>query len=187
MSDVLPPSALINSLNRYFDCVILPTRRRDNVWETMGDGFLAIFNENSERREACDRLTVKSNIDFKSLARAKWFESWRARGRTKAETTNLCGARCDLHPVGGSPLQRAAISVGSPGLRGKGQRFSWVALPDPRRADRSCFCRRQRSVRQMCYASLSRAPRLRRSGLRPLDRSQSPHSGDRHKCPAWTR
>ena len=56
MSDTLAPSAVIETLNHYFDCVIPPIRRRGGeVMEIMGDGILAIFNENSERsaREAC--------------------------------------------------------------------------------------------------------------------------------------
>jgi adenylate cyclase len=56
MSDALPPAAVIETLNQYFDCVIPPiTRRGGEVMEIMGDGVLAIFNENGQRRarEAC--------------------------------------------------------------------------------------------------------------------------------------
>jgi adenylate cyclase len=56
MSDALAPPAVIETLNHYFDCVIPPIKKRGGeVMEMMGDGILAIFNENSERgpREAC--------------------------------------------------------------------------------------------------------------------------------------
>jgi adenylate cyclase len=56
MSDALAAPDVIESLNYYFDCVIPPIRRRGGeVLEIMGDGILAIFNENSERtpRDAC--------------------------------------------------------------------------------------------------------------------------------------
>lgn len=56
MSDALPPSAVIATLNRYFDCVMPPiTRRGGEIMEIMGDGVLAIFNENGQHsaQEAC--------------------------------------------------------------------------------------------------------------------------------------
>jgi adenylate cyclase len=49
MSDMLAPNAVIETLNRYFDCVMLPVNRhRGEVMEIMGDGVLAIFNESVE-------------------------------------------------------------------------------------------------------------------------------------------
>ena len=49
MSDTLAPNAVIETLNRYFDCVMLPVNRhRGEVMEIMGDGVLAIFNESVE-------------------------------------------------------------------------------------------------------------------------------------------
>jgi adenylate cyclase len=56
LSDALPPSKVIETLNRYFDCVIPPIKRHGGeVLEFLGDGILAILNENDERsaREAC--------------------------------------------------------------------------------------------------------------------------------------
>ena len=56
LSDALPPSEVIETLNRYFDCVIPPIKRHGGeVLEFLGDGILAILNENGERsaREAC--------------------------------------------------------------------------------------------------------------------------------------
>jgi adenylate cyclase len=56
LSDALPPSEVIVTLNRYFDCVIPPIKRHSGeVLEFLGDGILAILNENGERsaREAC--------------------------------------------------------------------------------------------------------------------------------------
>jgi len=56
LSDALPPSEVIETLNRYFDCVIPPIKRHGGeVLEFLGDGILAILNESGERsaREAC--------------------------------------------------------------------------------------------------------------------------------------
>jgi adenylate cyclase len=56
LSDTLPPSEIIEALNRYFDCVIPPIKKRGGeVLEFLGDGVLAIINENGERsaRDAC--------------------------------------------------------------------------------------------------------------------------------------
>jgi adenylate cyclase len=56
LSDALPPSEVIETLNRYFDCVIPPIKRHGGeILEFLGDGILAILNENDERsaREAC--------------------------------------------------------------------------------------------------------------------------------------
>src|SRR6476659_4664769 len=56
LSDALSPSEVIETLNRYFDCVIPPIKRRGGeVLEFLGDGILTILNENGERsaREAC--------------------------------------------------------------------------------------------------------------------------------------
>jgi adenylate cyclase len=75
LSDALPPSEIIEALNRYFDCVIPPIKNRGGeVLEFLGDGILAIVNENAERsaRDACqlvleaaqeglDRLAAQNN------------------------------------------------------------------------------------------------------------------------------
>ncbi len=56
MSDTLSPRAVIDTLNRYFDCIIGPVRHRGGeIMEIMGDAILVIFNENSQRdaRDAC--------------------------------------------------------------------------------------------------------------------------------------
>ncbi len=56
MSDTQAPRAVIDTLNRYFDCIIPPVRRRGGeVMEIMGDAMLVIFNENSQRdaSDAC--------------------------------------------------------------------------------------------------------------------------------------
>jgi adenylate cyclase len=56
MSDALAPRAVIDTLNRYFDCIIAPVRHRDGeIMEIMGDAILVIFNESSRRdaRDAC--------------------------------------------------------------------------------------------------------------------------------------
>jgi hypothetical protein len=49
MSDMMAPNAVIETLNGYFDCVMLPVNRHcGEVMEIMGDGILAIFNESVE-------------------------------------------------------------------------------------------------------------------------------------------
>src|SRR6516225_7234476 len=56
LSDALPPPEVIEALNRYFDCVIPPIKKHGGeVLEFLGDGILAILNENGERpaRDAC--------------------------------------------------------------------------------------------------------------------------------------
>jgi adenylate cyclase len=56
LSDALPPSEVIETLNRYFDCVIPPIKKHGGeVLEFLGDGILAILNESGQcsAREAC--------------------------------------------------------------------------------------------------------------------------------------
>lgn len=56
LSDTLPPSEVIETLNRYFDCVIPPIKRHGGeVLDFLGDGILAILNESGQcsAREAC--------------------------------------------------------------------------------------------------------------------------------------
>jgi adenylate cyclase len=50
MSDTHSPSLVIETLNRYFDCIMPPVYRRGGeVVEIMGDAMLVIFNENGDR------------------------------------------------------------------------------------------------------------------------------------------
>jgi adenylate cyclase len=56
ISDTRGAAEVIDLLNRYFDCVMPPIQRRGGeILEFMGDGILAIFNENGERtaKDAC--------------------------------------------------------------------------------------------------------------------------------------
>jgi adenylate cyclase len=56
LSDMLPPDLVIETLNRYFDCVIPPVRRRGGeIIKFMGDAILVMFNEGPGRnaRDAC--------------------------------------------------------------------------------------------------------------------------------------
>jgi adenylate cyclase len=65
LSDTHSPALVIETLNRYFDCIIPPVRQRGGeVMEIMGDAMLVIFNENPERtpREAC-RLAFEAAKD----------------------------------------------------------------------------------------------------------------------------
>jgi adenylate cyclase len=62
MADTHSPSLVIETLNRYFDCIMPPVNRRDGeVVEIMGDAMLVIFNENRERnsRDVC-RLALEA-------------------------------------------------------------------------------------------------------------------------------
>ena len=72
MSDALPPAAVIETLNQYFDCVIPPiTRRGGEVMEIMGDGVLAIFNDGADGpREACRRAFEAATEGLQALARS---------------------------------------------------------------------------------------------------------------------
>jgi adenylate cyclase len=73
MSDALPPAAVIETLNQYFDCVIPPiTRRGGEVMEIMGDGVLAIFNENGQRsaRQACQAAYDAASEGLDALEQA---------------------------------------------------------------------------------------------------------------------
>ena len=50
MSDTHSPSLVIETLNRYFDCIMPPVYQRGGeVVEIMGDAMLVIFNENGDR------------------------------------------------------------------------------------------------------------------------------------------
>jgi adenylate cyclase len=58
MSDTHSPELVIETLNRYFDCIIPPVQRRGGeVVEIMGDAMLVIFNENRDRnsQDVCRR------------------------------------------------------------------------------------------------------------------------------------
>ena len=71
LSDALPPSEVIETLNRYFDCVIPPIKRHGGeVLEFLGDGILAILNENGERsaREACQMAFEAAQEGLDSLS-----------------------------------------------------------------------------------------------------------------------
>ena len=49
MSDAMPPAAVVDLLNRYYDCVMRPVvERGGEVMEMMGDGILAIFKDGAE-------------------------------------------------------------------------------------------------------------------------------------------
>lgn len=71
MSDTHSPSLVIETLNRYFDCIIPPVRERGGeVVEIMGDGMLVIFNENGGRnsRHVCRLAFEAAKTGLATLA-----------------------------------------------------------------------------------------------------------------------
>jgi len=73
MSDAMAPTAVIETLNRYFDCVMPPVvQRGGDVMEIMGDGVLAIFNESAAGGpdEACRRAFEAAKEGIEAIARS---------------------------------------------------------------------------------------------------------------------
>jgi adenylate cyclase len=73
MSDTLAPTAVIKTLNRYFDCVMQPVNQHGGeVMELMGDGILAIFNDNVEGgpAAACRQAFEAAKEAIEALARS---------------------------------------------------------------------------------------------------------------------
>jgi adenylate cyclase len=73
MSDTHSPELVIETLNRYFDCIIPPVQRRGGeVVEIMGDAMLVIFNENSDRnsQDVCRRALEAAKEGLAALERS---------------------------------------------------------------------------------------------------------------------
>ncbi len=73
LSDTLAPSAVIDTLNRYFDCVIPPVKAHGGeVMKIMGDGILAIFNEGPDRgpAEVCRQALAAATEGLAALQRS---------------------------------------------------------------------------------------------------------------------
>jgi len=73
MSDAMAPTAVIETLNRYFDCVMPPVvKRGGDVMEIMGDGVLAIFNESAAGGpvEACRLAFEAAKEGIEAIARS---------------------------------------------------------------------------------------------------------------------
>ncbi len=73
LSDTHSPDLVIDTLNRYFDCIIPPVRRRGGeVMEIMGDAMLVIFTENSHRnsRQACRLAFEAAKEGLRALERS---------------------------------------------------------------------------------------------------------------------
>ena len=70
MSDRLEPTAVIETLNRYFDSVMIPVKRHGGeVMEIMGDGVLAIFNDSlGGPGDACRRAFAAATEGLMALA-----------------------------------------------------------------------------------------------------------------------
>jgi adenylate cyclase len=73
MSDAMVPTAVIETLNRYFDCVMPPVvKRGGDVMEIMGDGVLAIFNQSTAggSGEACQQAFEAAREGIEAIARS---------------------------------------------------------------------------------------------------------------------
>lgn len=73
MSDAMVPTAVIETLNRYFDCVMPPVvKRGGDVMEIMGDGALAIFNESGAggAAQACEQAYEAAREGIEAIARS---------------------------------------------------------------------------------------------------------------------
>jgi adenylate cyclase len=73
MADAMAPAAVIETLNRYFDCVMPPIAAHGGeVMEIMGDGVLAIFNASSPGgpREACRRALAAAQEGIAAVAQS---------------------------------------------------------------------------------------------------------------------
>lgn len=72
LSDRLEPAAVIETLNRYFDSVMIPVNRHGGeVMEIMGDGILAIFNDSVDGAgPACRRAFEAAEEGLLALARS---------------------------------------------------------------------------------------------------------------------
>ena len=117
LSDTHSPALVIETLNRYFDCVIPPVLSRGGeVMEIMGDGILAMFNENGTRdsREVC-RLALDA-------AR----EGLSALTRSNLARSNADAALIELHA--GIALHHGQASYGNIGA---GDRLDFTVIgPD---------------------------------------------------------
>jgi adenylate cyclase len=77
LSDMLAPTDVIKTLNRYFDCVMQPVSERGGeVMELMGDGILAIFNDNADGgpAKACRQAFEATREGIAALARSNQSE-----------------------------------------------------------------------------------------------------------------
>jgi adenylate cyclase len=77
MSDTMAPTDVIKTLNRYFDCVMQPVSQRGGeVMELMGDGILAIFNDNvdGDPAKACRQAFEAAMEGIEALARSNQSE-----------------------------------------------------------------------------------------------------------------
>jgi adenylate cyclase len=78
MSDTHSPELVIETLNRYFDCIMPPVHRRGGeVLEIMGDAMLVIFNENAARnsRDVCQRAFEAAKEGLAALHRSNAAEA----------------------------------------------------------------------------------------------------------------
>lgn len=77
MSDTLAPTAVIKTLNRYFDSVMMPVNQHGGeVMEIMGDGILALFNDNTAggASAACRNAFEAAKEGIEALGRSNQAE-----------------------------------------------------------------------------------------------------------------
>jgi adenylate cyclase len=81
LSDRVSPQAVVNVLNRYFDCQVPPiVKQGGEVLKFMGDGLLAIFpfsDDGAGRGEACIRVLdaareMRGNVEALNKAQGPW-------------------------------------------------------------------------------------------------------------------
>ena len=78
MSDTHSPEQVIETLNRYFDCIMPPVARLGGeVVEIMGDAMLVIFNENRDRnsRDVCRRALEAAKEGLAALEQSNATEA----------------------------------------------------------------------------------------------------------------
>jgi adenylate cyclase len=92
MSDRMNPQAVVRLLNQYFDCVMPPIRRGGGeVMEIMGDGVLAIFNQNdgADAGTACRAALDAASKGLAAIAALN--------GRRRSAAIPALNAGCALH------------------------------------------------------------------------------------------
>src|SRR5205814_9359617 len=69
LADSLPPSVLIDLLNRYFDCQVpVILEHGAEVLKFMGDGLLAIFTIAGDETEVCERALAAARRAQENVA-----------------------------------------------------------------------------------------------------------------------
>ncbi len=156
-STARPPSEVIETLNRYFDCVIPPIKSHGGeVLEFLGDGILAILNESGERsaREACQSAFEAAREGIEGLS-----------GLSALKDDSSDRPR---HLKAGFALHYGEVSYGNIGA---GDRLDFTVIgPDVNLTSR---------IERLLPISVVRLPTLRRFGWRASATRMSTPTGRR--------